>query len=124
MLPADADGAEVGEGLAGAEDESERCGRRVAGVRLDTAAGVNGGGQEGPLQDALAPVLHGTGWFGEQEEHLVRLAAVVQQTALLCFPQQGDGVNRLVAAREGGKALPQSGVQALGEALLRPCPTW
>lgn len=62
-------------------------------------------------------MLDGTGRFGQQAKHLARSTAVVQQAALLGFPQNRDRVNGLAAAGQGGQALPQAGVQRQGEVL-------
>lgn len=60
-------------------------------MRLDTAPGVIGGGQEGALQGALAPVLDGTSRLGEQAQHLAGSSPLIQQAALLGFPQTVTG---------------------------------
>ncbi|WP_392392191.1 site-specific integrase [Streptomyces parvus] len=83
VLPAGADGADVGEGPASTGDELERCVHRVVGVRLDASAGLVGGGQERAREGTLAPVPDGPGGLGEETEYAARLASVVQQPALL-----------------------------------------
>ncbi len=62
-------------------------------------------------------MLDGAGGFGEKAEHVAGLAPALQEAALLGFPQDGDGVDGFLAAHEGGEALPQVGVQGLGEVL-------
>lgn len=93
VLPAGAYGGDVSEGAAGADDELEGGVRRVAGIRLDAPTGVLGRGQEGALQGAFGPVLDGSGRFGQHAQDLAWATAVVQQAALLGFPQDGDGVD-------------------------------
>lgn len=56
-------------------------------------------------------MLDGAGGLRQHAQDLARVKSVIQQTALLCFPQHRDGVDGLVAAGQGRQALPQAGVQ-------------
>lgn len=100
-MPAGSYGGEIGEGAAAAADELVGRVGLLVGERVDERAGVVGGGEDGAVQDVLAPVLGGTGWLGEDAERFSGLGPGVQQAALLSLPQYRYGVDGSMAPDQG-----------------------
>lgn len=81
-----------------------------------------GGGEEGALDDALAPVFGGTERPGQEPQQLARVGPRTQEPAVLCLPQDGHGVDGSAAPVQGRQALPQPGVQRVREVAGRQPP--
>ncbi len=88
---------------------------RVVGERPDVQGGGVRLGEQGAQQDLFAPVFGSADGGGEQLDQVGRGEVGVQQVLVLGFPQDGDRIDGLLAAREGGQALEELPVPGQGE---------